>query len=1017
MPAPGGLCSANPTVVSYIFPVIKLPEAPLVGRRDELARLTSAINEAEKGAGRVIFISGEGGVGKTRLAAIAADAAAKRGWTVAVGRAYPVETGVPYALFSDALLPLIRKLEPSALAVLTRGGTAELAHLFPALGKNGDAAAGLDASEFKARLLANFTQFLGRLAAKQPLFIVLDNLQWADASSLELLHYLARQLESQRIVIICTYNEAERETNLALRTTEHSLHRLGLVTVHRLRPLTGENVGELVQKVFGVAPESVGEFVPLLYDWTRGNPFFVEETLKELVESGRLVESDGRWTGFDLKTFEMPLTVRDAVAGRLARLSDAARNVANYAAVIGARATYDTLLSVSKMEEHTFVTAIEELCRERVFEETRSADRAAYDFSHPLLQQVLYSELGGARVTLMHGTIAEALEKKYGNASLQHADELAFHFSRASSLGEKGIRYLTIAGENALAKYANREAAGYLSSALDAIDAAPSDNAAARERVITALARAVQRLGEYDRAIELWESALDAANRKGDNAGVAAIRYRMGLACYWTGRHTDALAHYDAGLDASASAHESQSALRLKLARGICLQELGRLEDAQRDLEEALAGAAAGGVESQVLLARAHRALLLLYAWTGPLEVARRHGEDALRHAEASGQPILMWNAHWAMAILTGVSGDERAVAHHLAESRRLAEQSRSPVLPLWTDELMVQYLSSIGDWDAGLDLAERTISAARKQGQRALLPRLYVWAGMMLLPRGEEAKAKEYFDNAWRISGADKGVERPLDVPSVIPAHLGLAAYHLARGEFKQAVAIGEAGLAIADRTGHAIWGLQWLLPLIVEAALLDLDFARAEGLSARMRRDATRLGHKLGLAFSDACDALLVRYRDNNSSRAISLLRSAADQLEKIPLPAQSARVRRRLAYALKDNGEREEGMRELKRAHEVFVKLRAAGELDATRESLRELGARPPSRSNVPGAAGLTGRETEIARMVAARKSNKDIGAALKISARTVSTHLSNIFLKLNVASRGELADFIREKGLAE
>jgi DNA-binding CsgD family transcriptional regulator len=98
-------------------------------------------------------------------------------------------------------------------------------------------------------------------------------------------------------------------------------------------------------------------------------------------------------------------------------------------------------------------------------------------------------------------------------------------------------------------------------------------------------------------------------------------------------------------------------------------------------------------------------------------------------------------------------------------------------------------------------------------------------------------------------------------------------------------------------------------------------------------------------------------------------------------------------------------------------VFVKLRATGELDATREALRELGVRPPSRSNVPGAAGLTGRETEIARMVAARKSNKDIGAALKISSRTVSTHLSNIFLKLDVASRGELADFVREKGIAE
>lgn len=1001
----------------------KLPaEAPLVGRREELSRLTEAMQAAEKGAGRVLFLSGEGGVGKTRLATAAAAAAAKRGWSVATGRAYPVETGVPYALFSDALLPLIRKIEPSSLSVLTRGGAAELGYLFPALAATGErsrAAAGLDAAEFKARLLWNFSQFLGRLAAKQPLLIVLDNLQWADASSLELLHFVARHVESQKVLLLCTYNEAERDSNATLRTTEHSLHRLGLITVYRLRPLSGENVAELVQILFAADAKETAQFASLLYGWTRGNPFFLEEMLKELVDSGRLAQRDGKWTGFELQTFEMPLTVRDAVGARLARLTAAGRTLANLAAVIGTRATYDTLLAVGGMEESALVAAIEELRAERVLEELRSDESVAYDFTHPLLQQVLYTELGHARVTLLHGAIADALEKKYGATAVDHADELAFHFERASSLGAKGIKYLAAAGETALANYANREAAGYLTTALAAMDTAgvTSSEGASRERIVTALARARQRLGEYDRALELWSVALADASARNDPAAVAAIEYRTGLAQYWSGRHSDALAHYDAGLASAEALADPQPKLRLRLARGICLQELGRLDEAQRDLESALESAAGGGVDSQVLLARAHRALLLLYAWTGPLDLARKHGENALRHAEAAGQLMLQWTAHWAMGLLAGVSGDAAAIVRHIAESERLAEQLRSPLLPLWTAELSVQYLSGFGDWDAALATAERTIALAQKQGQRTLLTRLYVWAGMILLPRGETERAKRYFDEAWTLSGADKGAERPLDVPSVIPAHLGLAAYHLAQGNYAEAVAVGEAGLAIADRTGHAVWGLQWLLPLISEAALLGLDFVRAEELSKRMRRDATRLQHRLGLAFSDACDALLVQYRDNDVARAIPLLRSAAEQLEAIPFPGQSARVRRRLGYALKDNGQREEGARELKRAHEVFVKLRATAELDATRFALRELGARPPSRTVTPGAAGLTGRETEIARMVAARKSNKEIGGALKISSRTVSTHLSNIFLKLNVGSRGELADFVRENGLAE
>src|SRR5688500_18655903 len=276
-------------------------EAPLVGRSAELALLSRTIDEAARGAGRSVFITGEGGIGKTRLATAAADRAARQGWTVAVGRAYPVESGVPYALFSDALIPLLRKLDPAALSVLTRGGGAELGYLFPALATgterprpSGDA----DPSEIKARLLWNFTQFLGRLSAKQPLLIVLENLQWADASSLELLHFVARQIEGQKIVLLGTYNDSERDSNPVLRSTEQSLLRIGSLTVQKLTPLDQAEVEDIVHQMFGVDRASTRHFSEILYDSTRGNPFFVEETLKSLVDSGALTQRDGRWTGW-----------------------------------------------------------------------------------------------------------------------------------------------------------------------------------------------------------------------------------------------------------------------------------------------------------------------------------------------------------------------------------------------------------------------------------------------------------------------------------------------------------------------------------------------------------------------------------------------------------------------------------------------------------------------------------------------------------------------------------------------
>ncbi|MDQ6769142.1 MAG: AAA family ATPase [Gemmatimonadota bacterium] len=1006
----------------------KPDEAPLVGRSAELALLSRTIDDAAKGAGRAVFLVGEGGIGKTRLAASAADLAAKRGWNVAIGRSYPVEIGVPYALFSDALLPLVRKLEPATLTVLTRGGAAELAYLFPSLGAFGDrerASAGADPSELKARLFWNFTQFLGRLAAKQPLFIVLENLQWADASSLELFHFVTRQIDAQRIVLLGTYNESERDLNPVLRSTEQSLLRIGSLTVLKLAPLQATDVEDVIQQTFGVDKNSTGNFSSMLYDWTRGNPFFVEETLKSLVDSGALTQRDGRWVGWEMQTLHLPSTIKDVVKGRVDRLTVNARKLANLAAVIGTRAGHETLASIAGLSEADIIAALDELLEQRVLEESGSVDAISYDFTHPLLQQVIYAELGQARARLLHATVAEALERVHDNDALSHADELALHFARAHSrpLARKAVRYLYAAGRGAIERYANREAANYLAAALDHLDKDQSIIDAPREEILTTLARTRQRLGEYDAAMSLWMRAREDAAGRGEKGTVADIEHRMGLARYWSGKYAEALAHYEAGLSYATASGDRTIMVRLRLAKAIALQDLGRLKRAQAEAESALVSAAEGGMKNDSLLSRAHRALLLLYTWAGPLELAREHGIKAIAHAEAARQRMLEWTAHWGMALLAGVSGDGPAFLEHVAASDRLAEQMHSPLLPLWSAELMVQYHSSTGDWDAAIEIAERTIAQAKDLNQRMLLPRLYVWSGLIYLWRGADEKAKEYFDEAWKLAGAEKAGslegagERALDVPSIVPAHLGMASYYMARGDFAEAVRIGEAGLEIADRTGYLVWALQWLLPTIGDAALSGRDFTTAATHLERMRRDAGRLNHRLGLAYADACDGLLARFRDQDPKRAIGLLQSAVEQLEALPFAPQAARIRRRLAGAFVEVGDREEGMRQLRKAHDVFARLGATVELDGTREEMRELGVRPPPKSTTSGAAGLTGREIEIARMVATRKSNKEIGGALQISARTVSTHLSNIFLKLSVGSRGELADFVRQNGLLE
>jgi ATP/maltotriose-dependent transcriptional regulator MalT len=366
--------------------------------------------------------------------------------------------------------------------------------------------------------------------------------------------------------------------------------------------------------------------------------------------------------------------------------------------------------------------------------------------------------------------------------------------------------------------------------------------------------------------------------------------------------------------------------------------------------------------------------------------------------------------------MLGGLTGKSEDTRRHLAEASRLADELRSPLFRVWTSEVEIEYSAGIGDWDHAVEVAQRTIEVARALGQRTLLPRVLVWLGLLHLGRGELERGRGCVDEAWELATAGDAADHGRDVFSIVPAHVGRAAYHLAMGDYASAIRVGEHGLKIADRSGHVVWAIHRLMPVIAESALWANDVERASSIAERMRRQSTALGQQLGLAWADACDALVEMLR-GNAAPAVEKLRGAAEALDAIPYVGDAARLRRQLARALAETGDRDGAMRELRRAHEVFAHLGAARELDATREQLRELGARPPTRSTAHGVGTLTAREVEIVRLVAARRSNKEIGAALGISARTVSTHLSNIFGKLGVESRGELADLAREAGLLE
>src|SRR5688572_17504635 len=895
-----------------------LPQAPLIGREADLAELLPRVAEAANGAGGAIVLVGEGGVGKTRLAEAIAEEAQRRGFRIAAGRAFPVESGIPYALFSDAFMPVVRGLDLPALTTLARGAEAELSVVLPVLGVAAPRAQADDPSELRSRVLWTVAEFVRALAAKQPLLVLLDDVHWADLSSLELVHFLARQAARARLLIVCTYNVLERGQRPELRSLEQSLLASGVAHVHRVRPLSREETDELLRRAFDADDAVTREFSALLYGWTRGNVFFVRETLRSLVESGRLRRrDDGQWLGWEFAELELPGSIREVIVARLERLGSSARAVADLAAAIGTRCDHALLRASSNLSDDVLLAGVDELRRLQLVHESTSGDDVRYEFVHPLVRQALYEELGAARARMLHASIAHALEQRYGADAPAHADELAFHCARAEAgvLGPKALQYLYAAGSHALARYADREAVDYLRLALEHWTA---ESAVPLESIRNELARAHLHLGAYDDAIRLWQVSL-SDTPAGAPAARAALHRRLGQAYYWSGRYTDALEQYQTGVHVIERAEGSPAEAALRLAAGICLQELGRAPEAKQEIERARTIAAGAGDVG--LLARTHRALLLLHIWIGPPGEARAQGARAVELARAAGDAYTEFFSEWGLAVLEGLTGHTAEMAQHITAVERIAEQQRSPLLRLWTAELSIELGAAVGAWEQAIATGENAIALARSLNQRTLLPRLLVWTSLIYIGRGELAQAKSYIDEAWQLSGADRIDEGPVDVHTVVPAHIGLAAYHVVTRDFAEAIRVCQRGLDIADRTGYAFWAMHRLLPILAEAHCHLWDVEGALVVERRIRQEAERLGHKVGLAWADTCRALVV-WLSGNPAGATRLIREACTALEAIPMLPDAARLRRQLAGRLAETGDRAGALLELRRVHEMFA-----------------------------------------------------------------------------------------------
>jgi tetratricopeptide (TPR) repeat protein len=825
-----------------------LARGRMVGRRRELKRLQEMWRAAGVGRGGMALISGEPGVGKTRLAREMTAAAQLDGALVLAGGCYENEATTPYLPFLEAFRRFVRERADEALSEALGDTAAEIARLAPEiesrLGPFPDRPT-LTPQEERLRLFDHIARFLRRLAGQRGLLFFFDDLQWADHGSLALLHYLLRQLGSERILFLGTYREVELDRAHALSKTLVDWNRERLAERVRLDRLNLEDTERMVGTLLG-QERIAGEFVESLYAETEGNPFFVEEIVKALIAEGDLVHEKTAWQRRTTGEFVLPQSVKAAIGSRIERVSEPCAAVLHTAAVLGKTFEFAELHSVAGRGEDELLDALDEAVSAQLLAAGRGE---SFAFTHDKIREVLYDELNPIRRRRLHAKIAAGLEKLHEQGAAVAVEDLAHHSIEGGDY-EKGLHWA-------------REAAA-----------------------------AAQHVFAWDEALEMLERARECAEALGRTDDVVRIDETRGGAAFAQGDLVDAAAYYELALEATTEPDRT-NAIRGKAGEVYVTSGDPRgLEHVRRALEELdperlpHETAQAMVIEARYLHLRAE------------LDRAVERYLPAIELAEQVGDPDLLVRA---LAYLAGTYQHLARFEESDAASRRcieIGERENFPGGIMFGCEFLSENAYYRGFWEDGIRNGEREEAVALEvhAGER------YHWAhfrAFMLHQVGRVAEAERLFRRGAEES-RETG-ERRLE----LFMRMGWSECLLDLGRADNAEKIAREVVKESDDAeliAHRISGRSFLIRILLQQRRFRDALAEARAAIELWERSGS-LGVGLihGAVFGEAL--VLGRAAAGEVLKTLDAHRALAEQTRAEHRLAQNARVRGLLAAREQD------------------------------------------------------------------------------------------------------------------
>jgi predicted ATPase/DNA-binding CsgD family transcriptional regulator len=995
---------SDPLIGSYS------PSAPIVGRQRELTLVMKQYEAVKKGHSRVVLLTGEPGMGKTRLLKDFSSQIAQNGAIVLRGNATESEGMPPFLPFLEALGRYIRvnpqdqlrskvALVPQILASLLP----ELSVYFP------DHLDSLPVPPEQARfrLYEAIGTFLEVISGQHVLVLILDDLHWADTASLDLMLHLAYYQSNRHLLILGAYRENEVDGNPALARTLAELSRQRVLTTVVVDPLSATEIGMLA---FGRHGGTLSKSVNvLLHAQSEGNPFFAEELLDDWIECGAIKQENDQWVAVAPLGHALPPTIAGAIRQRFTRLAPAVIDHLRVAAIIGRSFDLSLLAMVEEQKIEDVEEQLQEAVRARLIQNNQLG---YYFFGHDKIRECLYMEVSASRRRRLHELIGNVLETHSGQAhpmGMYQLTELAFHFAHSSNRTQ-GVKYSLLAATRALQTGAIEEAMSHYRTSLELLE--PDDRR--RGNILLDLGEAALLVGEDQQAETIYETAqrwyLLYAQEAEDEVCLARAAHGLGLALWRQEKRQEA---YEALENALAYFGNRECAERVKILvdlSQLLMVYMGKHDEGMAFAQQAMEIAHRLQVtELEEIARRIIVGNLSLHG--GELSLAVQALQQMLSHAEEGGDLAEAGECCLNLAVGTYWLAEVRRSYKVSMHRITLIERSKQPYQLRTAYTWPVLLLASQGKWAE----AEKEVARARSIVEHlpSSMPYAFLrqFQGFLAYQQEKYSLAERELEVAWALESQN------------LQGGLGEIAFYFGLLGLVQAT-VGKRVEALAYSKQ-----LERFLELLPEGILPTAPMMVCLALTAVKLGDpkrATSLYTPLlsfrGQHYWFLVDRLLGLLASMNGewARAAIHLEEAETIAQREGLQPELARTYLEQANIVLGQGDQKSIPQAIGLLKNALVLFESLGMVDSGQQVSHRLQSLSHYLSDTiypsPLPANLTQREAEVLRLVSCGKSNSLIAQELVISEKTVINHLTHIFNKTNCVNRAAATAFAIRHGLA-